>query len=113
MRMTMMTGLERLKMICEAPHADGVIRLTRERLRGIIEQIEDDMVEEVCRAEDITSDLTHEAPDSWERLEEEKVLNPFDYCKKVGYMLSTCENAERFKSSDLVRRAKALNKRGL
>lgn len=35
MRMTMMTGLERLKMICEAPHADGVIRLTRERLRGI------------------------------------------------------------------------------
>lgn len=36
----MMNGLDRLREICEAPHADGIIRLTRERLRGIIEQIE-------------------------------------------------------------------------
>ena len=57
-----------------------------------------------CRAEY----LTHERPDSWERLEEHKDLSPFDYCKKVGHKLDTFEDAERFKSRDLVRRAKAL-----
>ena len=57
-----------------------------------------------CRAEY----LTHERPDSWERLEEHKDLSPFDYCKKVGHKLDTFEDAERFKSRDLVRRAKSL-----
>ena len=57
-----------------------------------------------CRAEY----LTHERPDSWERLEEHKDLSPFDYCKKVGHKLDTFEDAERFKSRDLVRRAKKL-----
>lgn len=52
--------------------------------------------------------LTHERPDSWERLEEDRDLNPFDYCKKVGHHLDTCENAERYKSRDLVRRCRAL-----
>lgn len=52
--------------------------------------------------------LTHTRPDSWERLEEDRDLNPFYYCKKVGHRLDTCENAERYKSRDLIRRAKKL-----
>ena len=52
------------------------------------------------------SQLTHERPDSWERIEEDASKNPFDYCKDVGYRLDTCENAEQYKSRDLVRRAK-------
>ena len=51
-------------------------------------------------------------PDSWERLDEDAEKNPFDYCKDVGHRLDTCENAERYKSRDLVRRAKALAERG-
>lgn len=57
-------------------------------------------------------ELTHERPDSWERIEEDKDLNPFDYCKKVGHKLWTFDNAEEFKASDLVRRCKALAERG-
>lgn len=59
--------------------------------------------------------VTHakpEPPDSWERIEEDKGLNPFDYCKKVGHKLFTFDNAEEFKASDLVRRCKALAERG-
>ena len=56
--------------------------------------------------------LTHTKPDSWERIEEDKGLNPFDYCKKVGHKLWTFDNAEEFKASDLVRRCKALAERG-
>ena len=58
------------------------------------------------------SKLTHEQPDTWERIEEDKGLNPFDYCKKVGHKLWTFDNAEEFKASDLVRRAKKLAERG-
>lgn len=55
--------------------------------------------------------VTHtkpEPPDSWERIEEDKDLNPFEYCKEVGHKLDTCENAERFKANDIVRRCKRL-----
>lgn len=58
--------------------------------------------------------LTHTKPeprDSWERIEEDKGLNPFDYCKKVGHKLWTFDNAEEVKASDLVRRCKALAER--
>lgn len=58
----------------------------------------------VCYA----SSLTHREPDSWGRIEEDKGLNPFDYCKKVGHKLWTFDNAEEVKASDLVRRCKAL-----
>ena len=58
------------------------------------------------------STLTHQRPDSWERLEEDAGKNPFDYCKKAGHHLDTCENAERYKSRDLVRRCRALAERG-
>ena len=54
------------------------------------------------------SKLTHERPESWERLEEDAGKNPFDYCKDVGHRLDTCENAEAYKARDLVRRAKKL-----
>lgn len=60
------------------------------------------------------SRFTHtkpEPPDSWEQLEKDSKENPFDYCKKVGHHLFTFDNAEEFKSSDLVRRAKALAER--
>ena len=56
--------------------------------------------------------LTHERPESWERLEADAGKNPFDYCKDVGHRLDTCENSEAYKSRDLVRRAKALAERG-
>ena len=55
--------------------------------------------------------LTHERPDSWERLEEDADKNPFDYCKDVGHRLDTCENSEAYKARDLVRRCRALAER--
>ena len=55
--------------------------------------------------------LTHERPDSWERLEEDAGKNPFDYCKDVGHRLDTCENSEAYKARDLVRRCKAMAER--
>lgn len=54
------------------------------------------------------SKLTHEQPDTWERLEEDAGKNPFDYCKDVGHRLDTCENSEAYKARDLVRRCRAL-----
>lgn len=52
--------------------------------------------------------LTHARPDSWERLEEDAGEDPFRYCKTVGKRLDTFDNAEVFKSADIVRRAKKL-----
>ena len=57
--------------------------------------------------------LTHQRPDSWERLEEDAGKNPFDYCEHVGHRLDTCLNAERCKARDLVRRARKLAERGV
>lgn len=55
--------------------------------------------------------LTHERPESWERIEEDAGKNPFDYCKDVGHRLDTCENSEAYKARDLVRRCKAMAER--
>ena len=52
--------------------------------------------------------ITHARPDSWERLEEDAGEDPFRYCKTVGKRLDTFDNAEVFKSADIVRRAKKL-----
>ena len=52
--------------------------------------------------------LTHTRHDSWERLEEDAGEDPFRYCKTVGKRLDTFDNAEVFKSADIVRRAKKL-----
>lgn len=55
------------------------------------------------------SRLTHERPDSWERIEEDAKLAPRDYLEKRGM---NPEKTERIASmmADLVRRAKALAK---
>lgn len=55
--------------------------------------------------------LTHERPDSWERIEEDAKLVPRDYLEKRGM---NPERTERIASmmADLVRRAKALAKAG-
>lgn len=55
--------------------------------------------------------LTHECPDSWERIEEDAKLAPRDYLEKRGM---NPEKTDRIASmmADLVRRAKALAKAG-
>lgn len=55
--------------------------------------------------------LSHERPDSWERIEEDAKLAPRDYLEKRGM---NPEKTERIASmmADLVRRAKALAKAG-
>lgn len=79
--------------------------------RYTVEKITDELIPIKCRSEMgttvslHTSQLTHERPDSWERLEADANKNPFDYCKDVRH---TCENSEAYKAHDLVRRAKAL-----
>ncbi|WP_418244808.1 hypothetical protein [Ellagibacter isourolithinifaciens] len=57
------------------------------------------------------SRLSHERPDSWERIEEDAKLAPRDYLEKCGM---NPEKTERIASmmADLVRRAKALAKAG-
>lgn len=57
------------------------------------------------------SRLSHERPDSWERIEEDAKLAPRDYLEKRGM---NPEKTERIASmmADLVRRAKALSKGG-
>ena len=57
------------------------------------------------------SHLSHERPDSWERIEEDAELAPRDYLKKRGM---NPEKTERIASmmADIVRRAKALAKAG-
>ena len=57
------------------------------------------------------SRLTHERPDSWERIEEDAKLAPRDYLEKRGM---NPEKTERIATmmADLVRRAKALSKGG-
>ena len=59
----------------------------------------------------LPSQITHERPDSWERLEEDAGKNPFNYCKDVGHRLDTFENSEAYKARDIVRRTKALAER--
>ena len=63
---------------------------------------------------DAAKDLTHERPDSWERLEEDAKAEPGEYC--VTHELSAAymggEAEEYAKAEDLVRRARALAERG-
>lgn len=60
---------------------------------------------------DFAKKVTHEQPDSWERIEEDAKLAPRDYLEKRGM---NPEKTERIASmmADLVRRAKALAKAG-
>ena len=65
-------------------------------------------VNEGVEFRDAAKDLTHTRPDSWEQLEEDAGEDPFRYCKTVGKRLDTFDNAEVFKSADIIRRAKKL-----
>lgn len=58
---------------------------------------------------DFAKNVTHERPDSWERIEEDAKLAPRDYLEKRGM---NPEKTERIASmmADIVRRAKALAK---
>lgn len=72
--------------------------------------------------------LTHEYPDSWERLEEDCAKSDVDYCAERGLLDPSCDAVEGDESSrhctdcgctcgekmarDIVRRAKALAERG-
>ena len=60
---------------------------------------------------DFAKKVTHEQPDSWERIEDDAKLAPRDYLEKRGM---NPEKTERIASmmADIVRRAKALAKAG-
>ena len=55
--------------------------------------------------------LTHERPDSWEKLEEDAKLAPRDYLESRGMNPEKPEGIASM-MADLVRRAKALAKAG-
>lgn len=62
------------------------------------------------------SDLTHERPDSWERLEEDAEKDPCDYFgfdgeETCGKCPASGKNCEQTMARDLVRRARALAER--
>lgn len=85
---------------------------TLDGLEGVVTKVEDGAVyiayeSDYAQCEE-ADNLTHARPDSWEQLEEDAGEDPFRYCKTVGKRLDTFDNAEVFKSADIVRRAKAL-----
>lgn len=55
--------------------------------------------------------LTHQRPDSWERLEDDATRQPYAYCVEHGLDDDSLPTNEKF-ACDLVRRAKALAERG-
>ena len=64
--------------------------------------------------------LTHERPDSWERLEDDATISPEAYCVKRGIDFSDVDGQHRvldevteLMARDLVRRARALAERGM
>lgn len=85
---------------------------TLDGLEGVVTKVEDGAVYIAYESDYVqceeADNLTHARPDSWEQLEEDAGEDPFRYCKTVGKRLDTFDNAEVFKSADIVRRAKAL-----
>ena len=60
--------------------------------------------------------LTHNRPDSWERLEEDATMSPWSYCDRYGLVVDRSDGEfaptnETF-ALDLIRRAKALSEGG-
>lgn len=53
------------------------------------------------------NELTHKKPDSWEQLEKDAILNPYNYCC-LRNIDSEHGFASELKAKDLIRRAKAL-----
>lgn len=56
--------------------------------------------------------LTHERPDSWERIEADCMQDAKDYCEEHGIEPEYPKHIGKAKCEDLVRRAKALAERG-
>lgn len=83
---------------------------------GVYEEIQSIPIDEACTyvfeaVSEKLADAGQKNNDSWGEVFDDSKLDPFVYCKKVGYRLSTCENAERYKSSDLMRRVNTLRER--
>lgn len=85
--------------------------------RYTVEKVTDELIPIKCCSEMGStvslhpSQLTHERPDSWERLEEDVAnVHCADYCTKYGIDHSDT-SFERAKARDIVRRAKALAER--
>ena len=57
-------------------------------------------------------ELTHERPDSWERLEDDATLPAATYCERMGIEVDEGYSFVEPMARDLVRRAKALAERG-
>ena len=103
-------------------HEDG----TELRVLGFRHEEDDETIVKVERVSGPTKwcecrslSLTHERPeiDTWERLEEDATMNPFDYCKDAGIDVPDPRDGifisdviEPF-AKDLVRRARALAER--
>ena len=102
--------------------------------RYTVEKITDELIPIKCRIEMgstvslCPSQLTHERPESWERLEEDCAKSDVDYCAERGLLDPSCDTVEGDASTrhctdcgctcgekmarDLVRRARALAERG-
>ena len=91
--------------------------------RYTVEKITDELIPVKCRSEMGStvslhpSQLTHERPDSWERLEEDAEKDPcgyfgFDGEETCGKCPASGKNCEQTMARDLVRRARALAERG-
>lgn len=110
---------ELVKQCCRADTYENMCELCTEtvdeiaRKVGAYEEIQNIPLDEACAivVETVGAMLAGAEPerkDSWGEVFDDSKLDPFAYCKKVGYRLSTCENAERYKSSDLMRRVNSL-----
>ena len=90
--------------------------------RYTVEKITDELIPIKCCSEMGStvslhpSQLTHERPDSWERLEEDAGKSPCDYFgfdedETCGKCPASAKNCEQTMARDIVRRAKALAER--
>lgn len=73
---------------------DGEEYRVREFVNGVLDvcvETADGDVMTLCH--DVLTHTKPEPPDTWERIEEDKGLNPFDCWKKVGHKLWAFDNA--------------------
>ena len=85
--------------------------------RYTVEKITDELIPIKCCSEMGStvslhpSQLTHERPDSWERIEADCMQDAKDYCKERGIVPEYPKHSGKAKCEDLVRRAKKLAER--
>lgn len=83
---------------------------------GVVESIDADSLMHTVRYRsddgeeyrDAAKDLTHERPESWERLEDDATLPAATYCERRGIVDDGGYSPEELMARDIVRRAKAL-----